>query len=87
MDPDVIIPRSNIHLGKVPGVVQPSDQCKREGKRVRVLYRPIVDVPVILTGTEFSALLANKKEPTRLGGLRLGDKPFLLILIDKCLDR
>jgi hypothetical protein len=69
MNPDIIIPRSDIHLGKVLGVVQPSDQSEREGKRIGVLYRPIVDVPVILTGTEFSALLANKKEPARLGGL------------------
>jgi hypothetical protein len=87
VDPDIIIPQSDVHLGKIPGVMQSSNQCERERERIRVPYRPIVDVPIVLTGAKFSTLLANKEEPACLGRFQLRDKTFLLILINKCLDR
>jgi hypothetical protein len=66
MDLDVVIPRPNIHLSEVLHVVKLGDKSQGKGKWIGILYRPIIDVLVILTRSEFSALLSNEEEATHL---------------------
>jgi len=66
---NVIIPEPNVHLGEIFGIMKAGDQGEGKGKQIRILYRPVINVLVILTQVKFSALLSNEEEPTSLRGL------------------
>jgi hypothetical protein len=78
VNPNIIIPRLNIHFSKILHIVESGD--KGQGKRewVRVLYRPVIDVPVVLAGLKFTAFLSDEQEPTRLRRLQFRCRDSIL---------
>ena len=62
LDAYVVVSRSEIELGEHLGPTQFVDEFRDEGYWVLVLYRPFVQVAIVLTGAERTVFLADKEE-------------------------
>ena len=68
LDADIVVPPLYIQLRIDHGPSQVSDQCGDEGKRVLVVHRPLVNIPVVLHQSELPVFLLDEEEGQSVRG-------------------
>ena len=68
-DADVVVPPTNVELGKVASIFQLVHEVGDEGKGVGIAGGVFVEISVILAGTKLAILLLDKEEGRCLRGV------------------
>ena len=69
-DSDIVVPPSDIELGKKFCSLEFIDEIRDERERVRVTDGMFVDVAIVLTRSEAAIFLFNEEERRRLWGVK-----------------
>ena len=83
LDTYVVITPTNVELGEEFGLFQFIYEVSDERERVGIMDGMLVEIPVILTGAEFSILLLDKEERRGLRGFRRSDFACLEVFINE----
>ena len=67
LDVDIVVSPSDIKLGEVFCILEFIDEVRDERERIGVLDGMLIQVVIILAGTEFSILLFDEEERGGLG--------------------
>ena len=69
LNPNIVVPPTNIEFGKMTSIFQLVHKVRDEGKGVGVTSGMFVEVVVVLARAEFAVLLFDKEEGGHLGGV------------------
>ncbi|KIN98021.1 hypothetical protein M404DRAFT_158633 [Pisolithus tinctorius Marx 270] len=76
LDTNIVVSPSEIHLGEEFTPLEPVDELRNEGERIRILDRVFIKVPVVLHHALLPILLRDEEHRGCLRGLRGADVSF-----------
>ena len=82
---DIVVPPSDIELGKKGRILHVINQLRDEGKRVSIVNGMAVQVAVVLAGSKGSVFFGNKEEQGSPRGFRRNNSSHFQVFINKCL--